>query len=282
MENSIFKKSRSYLYEKKVKRYLNNGDRFKIHCYHSLSSTQDKIKEMAASGAPDGTAVIADTQSAGRGRQGREFFSPSGAGIYMSLLIRPSVSAPGLSPRETTLITALCAVVTAEAIETVTGRRSDIKWVNDVLCDGLKVSGILTEAEFNGGGDGYEYIAVGIGINLFDRGFPKGLRGVACALYEKKPRSALRLKARLVSEILSGFDRRFSIFASGDLSFTEEYKKRSFVIGKSVDMIVGDRTVGRGTAVSLNDDCSLNVKTDAGETQTLRFGEVRIRLNEGQ
>lgn len=282
LKNRISQKIRTFLYEKAVKRHLKNGDRFKIHCYSSLTSTQDKAKEFASLGAPEGTAVIAESQSRGRGRQGRSFFSPNGSGIYMSVIFRPAVSAPLLSPKELTLITALSAVATAEAIEAHTEKKAEIKWVNDVFCDGLKVSGILTEAELNAETGTYGSVTVGIGVNLFENAFPSELRGIAGALFEKKPRRLSKLKCLITAEMLCRLDRYYSRLARGDLSFTEEYKKRSFVLGKSVDIIVGDKTVGHGTAVSLNPDCSLNIKKENGESVTVSFGEVRIRLGEGQ
>lgn len=266
---------------KKINKYLSSNDRYKIICFHSLRSTQDALKNLSKA-APDGQVFIADTQIAGRGREGRTFFSPDGSGIYMSILLRPSVSAPSLSPNQTVYITAAVGVAVSEAIENITNKKTGIKWVNDVIYNGLKVSGILTEAVFNSDTNGYDYVIVGIGVNLFKKSFPEELIGVAGALYDKKPLFLNKLKTRLTAEILNRIDRYYGMLSQGDFSFVNRYREKSIVIGKTVDMIVSNKVVGSGLVLSVNDDCTLNVKTENGEISVLSYGEVRIKLNEKQ
>ena len=268
------------LSEKAIKKHLKV--KHNILCYSSLSSTQDTLKELTKEGAEEGCIVTADFQSGGRGREGRSFFSPHGSGIYMSILLRPAVSAPTLSPKKLVHITTSAAVAVCEAVESVTGRKTEIKWVNDVFCNGLKISGILTEAVFNANGTGYEHVILGIGVNLYENSFPSDIKAIAGAIYGKKPLFLSSVKARLTSEIINRFDHYYGKIKEEDFSFTEKYKSRSLVIGKSVDIYVGDVKTDSGKVISLTDDCALNVVKDSGETVTLSYGEVRIRLNEKQ
>lgn len=276
------KTERASLSAEKIGNYLDSNAKYKIICFHSLRSTQDALKNLAYGPVPDGQVFIADTQSGGRGRDGRSFFSPADSGIYMSLLLRPSVSAPALSTKETVFITIAAAVAVSEAIEEITKKKVDIKWVNDIIYNGLKVSGILTEAAFNSNATSYDYVIVGIGINLYKNAFPSELDGIAGALYNKKPFGLNKLKTRLIAEILNRFSFYYGMISKGNFSFFLKYKERSLVIGKKVDIIIGDSVTGSGKVLSLNDDCSLNIKMENGETRTLSYGEVRIKLNEKQ
>ncbi len=273
---------KSEISKKKIEKHLVSKERYNIICFPALRSTQDSLKMFAAHSANEGLTLIADAQSGGRGREGRSFFSPDGSGIYMSTLFRPSVSAPSLSPKKLVHITTSAALAVSEAIERVTGKKTEIKWVNDVFFDGLKVSGILTEAAYNESASGYDFIAVGIGINLYNSGFPSELQGVAGALYTKKPLFLNRIKARLVAEILNGLEYYYGLIASGDFSFVNRYRERSMVIGKDVDIIINEKKVNSGRVLSLDDDCSLEVKAESGEILTLSYGEVRIKINEKQ
>lgn len=276
------KESQPQIKKKDILKRLSSKARYNIICFPSLRSTQDTLKDFAAHGAEDGFVLIADSQSGGRGREGRSFFSPRGSGIYMSILFRPSVSAPSLSPKKLVHITTSAAVAVSEAIENVTGKKTEIKWVNDVFCGGLKVSGILTEASFNESNDGYDFITLGIGINVYDNGFPSELSGIAGALYKKKPLAFIRLKTRLIAEILNRLNYYYGLIGNGDFSFVNKYRQRSMVIGKDVDIMVNDKKTNSGRVISLTDDCALEVKTENGEIITLSYGEVRIKLSEKQ
>lgn len=278
----ILKKNpdKASLSAKKIEKYLTSEDRYKIICFSSLGSTQDALKSLAYGDVPDGQVFIADRQSGGRGREGRSFFSPADSGIYMSLLLRPSVSAQSLLTKDTIFITVAAAISVAEAIEEITKKKADIKWVNDIIHNGLKVSGILTEAAFNNNATSYDHVIVGIGINLYKNNFPSELNGIAGALYNNKPLNVRKLKSRLIADILNRFEFYYGMISYGKFSFIIKYKERSLVIGKKVDIIIGDSVTGCGEVLSLNDDCSLNIKMENGEIRTLYYGEVRIKLNE--
>ncbi len=276
------KKNKAQVSAKKIKKHLTSKERYNIICFPALRSTQDSLKLFASNGAQEGFTLIADAQSGGRGREGRSFFSPGGSGIYMSTLLRPSVSAPSLSPKKLVHITTSAAISVSEAIEKITGKKTEIKWVNDIFYGGLKVSGILTEAAFNENTSGYDFITLGIGVNLYNIGFPSELQGVAGALYTKKPLCLTRIKTRLIAEILNRLQHYYGLIVDGDFSFVNKYRERSMVIGKDVDIIINEKKVNSGRVLSLNDDCSLEIKAENGETLTLSYGEVRIKINEKQ
>ena len=255
--------------------------RYQIHYYNSLVSTQDTLKEFALHSAFDGTVIIADSQSAGRGRDGRNFYSPANTGIYMSILFRPPINALGLSPQKMIYITTAAAVAVCESIEVVTGKKVSVKWVNDIFYENSKISGILTEGILNKDATGYDFIVLGIGINIYTENFPENLRNIAGALYSQKPENVNFLKEKLIAHILNKLDFYYNKILSCDYrAFTDEYRKRSFVIGKNINIIVNDKIVDSGKVVSLNDDCSLNVTLENGQNTVLSFGEVRIKANE--
>ena len=145
-----------------------------ICIFDSVSSTQDVARELLNQGASDGTVVLAETQTKGKGRLGRDWFSPRGVGIWASLILHPKFA--NLSPESgLTAISLTCSVAIANAIRKVTGLRSFIKWPNDVLLHQKKVAGILVEMAG-------ESIIVGIGINVNQEQFPESLRDSATSL----------------------------------------------------------------------------------------------------
>ena len=169
-----------------VKKHLNPN--FQITVSPSVDSTNTLLRSMAEQGAPEGTVVIANAQTKGRGRRGRTFYSPGNTGIYLSLLLRP-VNA---GPRQTVTLTAAAAVALCQAMEAVSGAEPQIKWVNDIFLNGRKVSGILSEAAFGLESGVPEYVVVGVGINVYtpEGGFPPELAEILrqweSALYNEK------------------------------------------------------------------------------------------------
>ena len=141
--------------------YLTNGSQDMIHVFKTVDSTNLVAKKMALEQAPHGTVVLAEEQTAGRGRMGRSFHSPAGSGIYMSFILRPN-----LTSNDAVLITTAASVAVARAIEEVTHIHTGIKWVNDVYMNGKKICGILTEALTDFESGGIESIILGIGINF--------------------------------------------------------------------------------------------------------------------
>lgn len=241
---------------------------FSIDVYKSLDSTNTLLKKLAGQGAPEGKVIVAEEQTAGRGRLGRSFFSPAGTGIYFSLLLRPGVSAS-----DATRITTAAAVAVALSLEAVAGVNAGIKWVNDVFVDGKKVCGILTEGAFDMESGGMEYAVLGIGVNIAppQGDFPPELRSIARAVSET---AVPGLKSRLIAEILKRFWGYYKNLT--DKSYLADYKQKSFILGQEVDVLAGDST-RRATALDIDDDCRLVVRYDDGSTEALNSGEVRIK-----
>ncbi|MBR6807993.1 MAG: biotin--[Clostridia bacterium] len=229
-------------------------------------STNTELKLAAESGAPEGTLLAADTQSAGRGRVGKSFFSPDG-GLYMSLILRPDFDF-----KKSLHITTCAAVSTAEAIREVLGMDVGIKWVNDLFYKGKKVCGILTEAPFDSENGKIKYAVLGIGINVFEPETGYGdLSGIAGALLDGKPDG--EVKSRLAAAVTDRFFDRYRELESKDLH--EEYKRRLFVIGRDVTVLRGDITE-KMTVIDLDSDYNLVLRRHCGETFTMSSGEISI------
>ncbi|NLT17485.1 MAG: biotin--[acetyl-CoA-carboxylase] ligase [Clostridiales bacterium] len=238
-----------------------------IHIYDTVGSTNDAARALAEKGAPHGTAVLAEAQTGGRGRFGRTFHSPAGRGVYMSLVLRPG-------PKTSlSLFTAAGAVAAARAIESVSGLRAQIKWVNDVLVDGKKVCGILAEAA--AGPDG-PFVVLGVGINFCARAedFPPELRDRAGALYGKRPQDVTRdrLAAAVIDHVLDA--------AASPEDALPEYRDRSALLGKDVVLTLAGGTYC-GRAVAIDDGGALVVQDSRGNRRVFAAGDVRVRGRDG-
>ena len=236
-----------------------------------LTSTNTVLKSMAAEDAPAGTAVLAVEQTGGRGRLGRSFFSPPAGGLYLSLLLRPD-----LPPAEAPRLTSCAAVAVAEAVEKLSGRKTGIKWVNDVYMDRKKICGILTEAGMDLETGRVSYVVVGIGINLHtpENGFPEEIRNIAGAAFDGL--SVPDLRNRLAALVLD----RLSDYAEDPLSddLFEAYKNRSFVPGMKITVLAPGKEPMPAEALCLNRDYSLQVRFPDGSEKVLSSGEVSIRF----
>ena len=236
-----------------------------------IDSTNAALKRLAEEGAPEGLALIAEAQTQGRGRMGRRFYSPGQTGLYLSLLLRPRGAdfSPGA-------LTAGAAVAVAEAIESVTGRQAQIKWVNDLMLADKKVCGILTEGALDCETGRLRYAVLGIGVNLCapPGGFPEDLREIAGALYADGRGAALR--CRLAAEIL---DRLWALYARlpDTGSFLEAYRARCCLLGRPICILTPDAPPQNAVALAVEPDFSLLVELPDGTKQTLRAGEVSVR-----
>lgn len=261
--------------EQSVSRHLGEGaGMFRLSFCKAVDSTNNALKKLAAAGEPEGLVLVAEEQRAGRGRMNRSFFSPPGTGVYMSLLLRPKVSAA-----DSPLITLAAAVAVAGAVEAVSGKRTCIKWVNDVVMDSGKVCGILTEASLDLESGSLDYAVLGIGVNAKtpDDGFPDELNGVAGAVFgrgEAPPDT----RSRIVAEILNRFGPYYREL--GGRAFMHEYRERSMIVGKEI-MILGAGNE-QATALAVDNDGHLHVRLANGETAVLSSGEVSVRVLEGK
>ena len=258
------------LSEESVRRYLEHRE-ITPEVYKTIGSTNTALKARAAEGASEGLALIAGEQTAGRGRMGRSFYSPAGSGLYMSLLLRPRIAA-----QEAVRITACAAVAVAETIEELSGRAAQIKWVNDVLMEGRKVCGILSEASLDCESGELAYVIVGIGINAVRpaESFPEELRQIAGAVFESAEIPELR--AKLAAGVL---DRLMDYAAAPDSEHCfEAYRSRSVVLGKPVNLLIPGRAPEPAQVLGLNRDYSLQVRLADGRERAVSSGEVSVRV----
>ena len=239
-----------------------------VEVHDTLSSTNDRLRQLAVAGAPSGQAVIALRQTAGRGRQGRSFFSPPGTGLYLSVLLRPR----DLPARDAVLLTPMAAVAVCEAAESLCGVTAQIKWVNDVLVGGKKICGILTEATCLPGSDLLDWAAVGIGVNLLPPpgGFPASLPDAGALSDRGAP---IVERAPLAAELLARLAFHYGRFADRD--FVSAYRARSSVVGREIQVQEGGESYP-AQALGIDERCRLRIRTAAGE-RTLDFGEISIR-----
>ena len=203
---------------------------------------------------------------------GRRFYSPPGSGLYMSILLRP-----GTEASRSTGITACAAVAVALAIEELSGRPANIKWVNDIYMDKRKVCGILTEASVDCESGLLNYAVVGIGINtLVPAGdFPQELQTIAGSAFSAEtvvPHLRCRLAAAVIDNLMTFYQNP----DSGNCF--EEYKKRSFLLGKPVRIHRPDQEAIPATAIDLDREYALIVRFEDGSEQRINSGEVSVRL----
>jgi len=239
-----------------------------VHTFSTIDSTNTYAKQLAENGAPEGTLVLAEHQTAGRGRMGRSFFSPAGTGLYMSLILRPV-----FSPSEVLSVTACAAVAVCEAVEALSGRKAGIKWVNDVYLDNRKVCGILTEAAFVPGSNSVRYAVLGIGVNTTppEGDFPPELAGIAAAVFN---RNDADMRLRLAAAVL---DRFLTYYPSlTEKNFYSGYRDRLFLRGQPVEILWGSDT-GEGICLDVDRDFRLVVRMPDGSQRSLSSGEVRVR-----
>ncbi len=208
--------------------YLNKScSDIEIYNYKTISSTNEIAKNLALSGAKHGTVVISEEQTAGKGRLGRSFYSPANTGIYMSIILRPNLTA-----MDSVLITTSSSVIICESIKKVTGIDCQIKWINDIYLNNKKVAGILTEASTNFESGTIDYLILGIGINFnqpkYD--FPDELKSIASSLFNNNSNNINRnmLCAEIISNILDMIPR------IKNYDFISEYKKRSIVLNQEI------------------------------------------------
>ncbi|MBQ3160810.1 MAG: biotin--[Oscillospiraceae bacterium] len=238
----------------------------KIDVFKTIDSTNNFAKSLAQLGAVHGTTVISEVQTQGKGRMGRSFYSPVGMGVYMSVILRPK-----LSVEHSLLITSCAAVAVAEAVEKTTGLDCKIKWVNDIYVGEKKLCGILTEAAINVEQGGLDYAIVGIGLNIQNTSFPKNISDIATSLYLETGKSFSR--SLIVAEILNSLEAHLDNIT--DKGFIEEYRRRSNLIGKRIEITHNDISA-QAECIGIDEICRLLVRYDNGEEKALMSGTIRI------
>ncbi len=238
-------------------------------CYEEIDSTNREIIRLAQEGAPHGTLAVAESQNAGRGRLGRTWISPAAAGIWMSLLLRPH-----MAPQSASMITLVAALAVVKGIRECTGLATGIKWPNDVVCEGKKICGILTEMSTDG--TAIRYVVPGIGINVNMTEFPETVRETAASLRMLLGEPVKR--EPLIARIMEAFEDYYGRFLeTEDFSvLKEEYNGFLANCGRQV-RVLDPKEPYQGTALGIDSQGSLLVRTKDGQVRTVISGEVSVR-----
>lgn len=272
--------------------------------YEETDSTNSKAKEFGNGGSVDGTLIISDTQTAGRGRLGRSFSSPAGTGIYMSLLLKPNIDVQ-LVPQ----ITIIAAMAVVKALNSISGINSQIKWPNDIVINGRKIVGILTEMSCDtvslpktyGLADmsyskspeyetNLKYVVVGIGINVNNEYFPEELKSTASSLYLNCGRKLDR--ASIIMDVLRRFNDYYKEFLKNKSldSVTDEYNSLLASYNREVYVIPHDITIASPNpylidtqklnpciCLGIDSQGDLICRQSDGSLKTVYSGEVSVR-----
>lgn len=234
-----------------------------------IDSTNLEAKKQAESGAPEGTLVVADCQNAGRGRLGRVWTSPSGCGLWMSLLLRPA-----FPPMQASMVTLVAAMAVMEGIQEVSGVEALIKWPNDLVVQGKKVCGILTEMSLEE--NRISHIVTGIGINVNNTSFPEELQDKAISLFMLTEKKISR--AKLAAAVCKAFEKYYGIFLKdGNLrSIKDAYNAR--LVNRGQQVVISD---GAGSLIcvssGIDETGALLVTKEDGSVEAITSGEVSVR-----
>ncbi len=237
--------------------------------FDTIDSTNIKAQELAEKGYPSGTLVVADKQESRKGRRGRSWVSPSGTGIFMTLMIKPDIN-----PNNASMLTLVAALAVAKAITSVTGEEALIKWPNDIVVNGKKVCGILTE--MNAQFDYINHIVVGIGINVHNESFPEEISQMASSLMIEAGGKRFH-RAQIIAETMSYFEQYYDTFLkTQDLSaLVREYDELLVNRNKSV-RVLDPKEPFDGKAMGITPKGELIV--DTWESRKLvSSGEVSVR-----
>lgn len=242
---------------------LLKNKRLFIEKYETVTSTNDLLKEKALSGAPAGTILVAKSQTAGRGRMGRKFYSPAGKGVYLSILLDDLKTAT-----DNLCITAHTAVAVAKTIEKYVKKQTQIKWVNDIYLNGRKVCGILAE-KISDVKRASARIIVGIGINLQEPegGYPKELGGIAGAVFDRQDDID---QDRFIKDLITAF-------FEDNHDLLGEYKERNMLAEKDVVIKQGDEPAYTAHVIGIDESFGLRVCLSDGTETVLRSGEISVR-----
>lgn len=244
-------------------------ERLSIEVFEKTDSTNRVVRSIGCSGAREGTVVIAGEQTAGRGRMGRSFFSPGDTGVYMSLLLKPKIK-----PEDAVQITSVAAVSVCRALEKVGAGEPKIKWVNDIFIDNKKVCGILTESSFDARNGGLDFAVLGVGVNIYEPscGFPEDIKNVAGSVFKERRKN---LRNKFVAAFLKEFFEFYENLSAK--THLEEYRDKSFVLGREINVIQGERTES-AIALEIDDNCNLIVRFPDGTLKKLYSGEISVKL----
>lgn len=247
-----------------------NPWRGRIQYFDTISSTNDVLKLLAAQGAPEGTCLVAGSQTGGRGRMGRSFLSPPENGIYLSILLRPECK-----PAELMHLTCAAACAACSAIEQAMGFRPGIKWTNDIVYEGRKLAGILTELGLaQAGHTAYAVLGIGINCNQSPADFPPEIRSFAGSLKTAAGKSADR--AAVAAAIIDAFTQMNRALLTEKQEILAQYRRDCVTLGREVQ-VIGSGQPRPGKAMDIDEAGALVVQYADGATEHVSSGEVSVR-----
>ena len=245
-----------------------------IYFFPEIDSTNRKAHDLARQGLREGTVVMADSQSQGRGRMGRLWESPPGLNVYASVILRPAIP-----PSSASQLTLLAGVAAANSLAKASGMETRIKWPNDIFLHEKKVAGILSEME--AGRSGVRFVILGMGINVGWRkeDIPQDLRGVATSLLAEGAEGISR--TAVAAAVFAELEQEYRFFVEQGFSprLREEWNRLSWVNGKDV-AVNGPEGEIRGRALGLDTDGALLILDGQGETHRFLAGDVSLRTTE--
>jgi BirA family transcriptional regulator, biotin operon repressor / biotin---[acetyl-CoA-carboxylase] ligase len=237
----------------------------KIYSYKETASTNDTAYNLAINGEKEGSVVIAESQTAGRGRMGRKWASPKSKGAYLSVILRPEIL-----PKEISCITLISALSVAKAVREMTNLPAFIKWPNDVLIDSQKICGILTEMSAEA--DKINFVIIGIGVNINTKKdlLPKGATSIA----EESGQEISRIE--VVRSIFKNLDKYYKLFNAGRIEdIIKEYKEFSNFLGTRLQVTHHDSKI-EGYAIDVDKDGALILRMDSGLNEKVMAGDVTM------
>ncbi len=240
-----------------------------VYCFGEIDSTNVRAKLLAEKGAPEGTLVIAESQTDGKGRRGRSWVSPPGEGLWFSLVLRPQIR-PSITPT----LTLVSAIAAAAGIEDVTGLPTRIKWPNDIVISGKKAVGILTELSAEA--QETHYVVVGIGINVNMREFPEEIRKTATSLYLES--GTFFRRSDIVAAVIKRMESYYTTYMETVSleALRDEYTKRLVNRGREV-VILEPQRERRGVCEGIDQNGCLLVRGEDGKVERVISGEVSVR-----
>ncbi len=261
-------KNADILSEDKIRKNMNERSRkLSLKVLDTVDSTNNEAKRMISDGFASDALIISNEQTGGRGRLGRNFYSPKNTGIYMSFIIHTD-----LKLSDAVSVTTAAAVAVVRAIEKLTLIKPMIKWVNDVFINNKKACGILTEAVTDFETGSAQSVIIGIGINISTEDFPEEISESA---------TSLNLQGISRNTIIAAVSDELTEICSdlNDKSYIDDYRKHSLIIGKEIDFYRNNVKM-HASAEDIDNNGGLIVKLPNGETETLNSGEVTVRLSD--
>lgn len=242
----------------------------RVEYFDEISSTNTILKERAVRGEPENTIIVAEYQTAGRGRLGKSFFSPRGCGVYLSYLIKPDIRA-----LDAVFITVAAAVAMVRALDEVLGIKTQIKWVNDIYYCDKKLCGILTESSINPDGR-LNFAILGIGLNIKNPpcGYPEEFAYKTTNIENITGKITNSQKCDLFASFINIFD---SIFLDKERKFIKEYKEASCLINREIEILSGEHS-DTAKVIDIDDNANLVVEKTDGTKISLSSGDVSIKF----